>query len=63
MKELSYPITKGGRVTDCNFDPDGTIKDIWIVLDAGVTTVEFVSEFNILYTGTVHVSTEKKASE
>jgi hypothetical protein len=57
MKTLTFPKVKGGRVTGCNYDPDGNVTEVWITLDADITSIEFESEFNIVYSGRVHLTT------
>ena len=57
MKQLSFPALSGGKITDCVFDPNGNVCEIWIVLNPNSESIEFSSEFNIICGARVHLNT------
>lgn len=57
MTKFAFPEVKGGRVTNCIFSPTGAITAIWIVLDNGVTEVEFIEKgVAISYDAAIHLN-------
>jgi len=58
MNHLEFPKVKNGRVTDCTFDEQGNVADLWVTLDSGQTSVDFEEKFNIVIGGRIHLTTK-----